>query len=75
MNEARRDRTAMALVVCETIRELGEVPSGQLYAMLLGHLTMETYNSIIDTLIRARLVSRSNHLLTWIGPRLEPSKP
>jgi hypothetical protein len=59
-------RTLLAVRDC--IRELGSVPSGELYARLCGHMSLETYESIIQTMINARVVRRSNHLLTWIGP-------
>lgn len=55
--------------VGECIRELGEVPSGHLYARLMGKLSLESYEAIIRQLVKADLVKRSNaHLLTWIGP-------
>jgi hypothetical protein len=57
------------LWVAEAIRELGSVPSGHLYANLLGHLTLENYKSIIRTLRGAGLVEESNHVLTWVGPK------
>jgi len=43
-------RAAMQIVlaVSETIRDLGRVPSGHLYAQLMGRMSLETYNLIID---------------------------
>lgn len=53
------------------IRELGQVPSGELYARVMGHMTIENYQSAIDTLVRAKLVERKNsHLLVWVEPTL-----
>jgi hypothetical protein len=51
------------------IRDLGSVPSGYLYAQLMGILTLDQYNAIIDALKSAKMVSESGHLLTWIGPK------
>jgi hypothetical protein len=59
------------LAISETIRELGEVPSGVLYAQLCGILDIDQYTSIIDNLKRTGLVEERNHLLTWIGPKSE----
>ena len=59
------------LVVADTIRALGEVPSGELYARLMGHFSLATYDSIVAALINAGLVSKANHLLTWTGPAAE----
>ena len=56
--------------VSESIRELGSVPSGHLYAQLMGILNLDQYNQIIGILKRSGLVSESNHLLEWIGPKV-----
>lgn len=53
--------------VAEAIRELKEVPSGHLYAQLMGSLSLDTYQAIIGRLTGAGLVLEENHLLTWIG--------
>jgi hypothetical protein len=53
----------------ETIRDLGEVPSGHLYAQLMSRMSLDTYNKIIGILKQTKLVKESGHLLTWIGPK------
>lgn len=58
------------MAVAETIRELGEVPSGTLYAQLCGRMSLSTYDKLIGILKNAGLVSESAHLLKWIGPKL-----
>lgn len=69
---------ALALVrvshaVAETIRELGQVPSGHLYARLMGVIELHQYEQVIDLLIDARLIERDrSHLLRWIGPAANP---
>ena len=56
--------------IAETIRELKSVPSGHLYAQLMGKMSLEVYNGIISKLEGAGMVSRGEgHLLTWIGPK------
>jgi hypothetical protein len=57
------------LAVAEAIRDLGEVPSGHLYARLMGHMTIGTYEGIIGALQGSGLVTEENHLLTWAGPK------
>lgn len=59
------------LALTEAIRALGEVPSGHLYANVMGHMSLDVYNSYIDAIVRTGLVTRSNHLLTWAGPVIE----
>lgn len=58
------------LAIAECIRSLGSVPSGHLYARLMGHMSLETYEGVIGLLIEAGKVKRhSNHLLEWVGPQ------
>ena len=57
----------------ETIRELGQVPSGHLYARLMGVMELHQYEQVVELLIEARLVERDrSHLLRWIGPAANP---
>jgi hypothetical protein len=53
--------------VADAIRELKEVPSGHLYAQLMGHMSLETYNQIIGLLKRADLIIEKNYLISWKG--------
>ena len=63
----------VAHAIAETIRELGEVPSGHLYARVMGVMDLRQYEQVIDLLIDARLVERDrSHLLRWIGPKANP---
>lgn len=56
--------------VADAIKALGEVPSGHLYAHLMGKLDLAAYTRIIDILKSAKLVSEDGfHLLRWIGPK------
>ena len=59
---------SVLMVVAETIRELREVPSGELYAHLMGHLDLDQYTKVLGILKRAGLVQERGHLLTWSGP-------
>jgi len=55
--------------VAETIRELDSVPSGYLYAQLMGHMSFESYEAVIGWLVRSGVVRReTSHLLVWTGP-------
>jgi hypothetical protein len=72
-NTAHNDiKTALGILtaVADAIRELSEVPSGHLYANLMGKLSLEQYQQIIGVLKSTGLVAESNdHLLTWLGSR------
>jgi hypothetical protein len=54
--------------IAEAIRELGEVPSGHLYGLLMDRLTIGQFEQTIGILKRSGLVQEKAHLLTWIGP-------
>jgi hypothetical protein len=55
--------------LADAIRELGRVPSGHLYASIMGSVDLETYQAVINILKRANLVSEDSvHELRWIGP-------
>lgn len=57
--------------VAAVIMELGEIPSGHLYARLMDKMSLEVYNKVIGLLKGAKLVQEKGHLLTWIGPKLK----
>jgi hypothetical protein len=62
----------VAMAIAETVRELGEVPSGTLYAsvMTMG-LSLKEYEGVLNVLTRAGLVSKDgNHLIRWVGPKV-----
>jgi hypothetical protein len=52
------------------IRELGEVPNGHLYAMLMtAGVTLDDYTRCVDLLKKAGLVTETaQHLLVWKEP-------
>ena len=63
------------VAVTETIRELGSVPSGHLYARLMGHMSLEIYEGIIGVLVRKGMVRREpSHLLVWTGDTLQSNR-
>ncbi len=58
----------LMLTIIQTIREAKVIPSGHLYAVLMGVMTLETYNVFIGVLERERYVKvDGSHLITWTG--------
>ena len=52
--------------IAETIRFLGEVPSGEIYARLAERITLGDYERAISILKRSGLVTETrSHLLRW----------
>ena len=61
----------VTLAVSESIRELGEVPSGTLYAALIGKVNYAGYEAILQTLTNAGLIQvMPSHMIRWVGPTL-----
>lgn len=59
----------LIVAVGDVIRELGQIPSGHLYAQLMGQLSLDQYQSILTQLKKADLVKElPSHLLVWTGP-------
>lgn len=60
------------VVVGEAIEELyrhhGPYPAGEIYARLMGHMSLDTFNTIMDLLKKAGMITINNHLITWTGP-------
>lgn len=54
--------------IAEAIRTAGEIPSGTLYAMVIGKMDLAAYTGIIRTLKNTGLVTESGNLLRWAGP-------
>lgn len=53
--------------IASLIKEVKEIPSGHLYAQLMGKISLDQYQNMIATLQKAGLVSLKNDLLTYIG--------
>lgn len=64
-----KEKAALSVVMAigETIKDLGHVPSGHLYAQVMGRLSLDQYNKVIDLLKKVGAVKEENHVLTWIG--------
>lgn len=59
---------AITGVVRDIVKEMGSVPSGHLYAILMGMLTLDEYQAIVASLVDKGDVTLSgNHLLSWEG--------
>ena len=55
----------MLKAIADAIKELEKVPSGELYARLMGHLSFSDYSKAIEILKGAGLIDEKNHELIW----------
>lgn len=64
------DAFEIVKTIAETIRELREIPSGHLYAMLMPQLELHEYEQVIGILKNAGLITVTPaHLLQWQEPQ------
>lgn len=62
----------LMLAVAETIREVGEAPSGTIYAALMDKVSYNGYMGLLASLQCAGLIEVApNHMIKWVGPNLE----
>ena len=59
------------LALCEAIRSLGSVPSGVLYAHVMGVMSIDANASAVATMKGAGLVAEEGHVLRWTGPTFD----
>ncbi len=61
--------------VADLIRHIDErsngmgVPNGELYATLMSHMSYQTYTQLISKFQELKLISLSNNLIRWTGPK------
>lgn len=61
----------MIYAIAETVREAGEVPSGTVYAMITGRVTLDGYKKMLAILQGAGLIAvDARHMLRWVGPTI-----
>lgn len=65
---------SIVFAVAESIREVGECPSGPIYAALCGKVDMIGFEKIINTLVGAKLIEKRGVMLRWIGPTATATK-
>ena len=53
--------------IAEAIRDVQEIPSGTLYALVMSYLSLEAYEATIRALVETGLITNTGHLLRWIG--------
>ena len=50
--------------ILSTLKEVDSYPSGHLYAFLMGKVSLSQYQGMIDGLVKAKLLTLSNNLVT-----------
>jgi len=52
-------------VIAEAIKEAKRIPSGTLYSLLMGKMSLQTYEKVIEILTKTGMVENKNHELIW----------
>jgi len=64
-----RDELKAGLIVlaimAETIREFGSIPSGHLYAQMMGKVTIDGFESAVRTLCGSTVIRKAGDVLHW----------
>ena len=68
-NEQRQGVLQVITAVLAAIQEAGEhgIPSGHLYALLMGKMSLDTYQSIIAVLVKANKITESGYVLRAVS--------
>ena len=53
------------MAVADAIREAKQIPSGHLYAVLMGKIDMQGYTAIIRTLCNSGVIRQDGQMLVW----------
>jgi hypothetical protein len=67
-----KDQIANALLLCKeigyAIHQVKEIPSGTLYAAVMGKVDLHTFNACLATLEKTGLIKvEGSHLIRWTG--------
>lgn len=59
---------AVATMILETVQEMGEqgAPSGPMYAALMGKMSLNQYESIMYSLVKAGRLRKEGHVYYFI---------
>ena len=70
MNEEQKIKAAVEIMkaVASAVKELGSIPSGHLYAQLIGKMSLDSYEKMTGALERMGVIRiDGNHLITYTG--------
>lgn len=65
---AVRQQIALLQIIAEAVWEAGSIPSGHLYAAMVGKVTLSAFESLVAQLCRTGLIRQNGYVLTWTGP-------
>jgi len=51
--------------LADTVKELGEVPSGHLYNVVMGIMDLQAYEKAIGLLVGSGIIQRRGNVLVW----------
>jgi hypothetical protein len=65
LNGQAKAGLSLVVAVAETVKDLGEVHSGTLYAALMDRMTLTQFDRVLDIMKRAGMVTQKDNLLRW----------
>ena len=69
MTQEEKMKAAVQIMkaVAESIKEVGSIPSGHLYAQLMGKMSLGSYEKMICAMQRMQIIRVEDHLITYAG--------
>ena len=52
--------------IAKAIRDAGGIPNGHLYAQVMGKMSFDQYQNMIETMKKMSLIKEENNFLTYI---------
>ena len=67
--DARQLALTLLGILYDAIKEAGEtgIPSGHLYSMVMGKMSLDLYQQCISHLVTAGLITDTGHLLKYVN--------
>ena len=62
--QAKAAWQAVKDIIVDTVRDTGGVPSGHLYSILMGHMSLDIYQKMLAELKAEGKIEESGHFLT-----------
>lgn len=67
--QKKRELMALTVGVLEAVKSAGEdgIPSGHLYSVMMGHLSLDEFQFIVSTLVAMGMMTDEHHLLRAVA--------
>ena len=57
----------LTVTIGRAVRERGQISAGDIYAAVMGKVSLQQFEAMVNALVNAGAVKRSGQLLVWVG--------